>query len=123
MAEKGIVVAAGQPVMGAGSGFKVDFLPVGVAYQAVAAQKAASALGAGAIGDYLAGLVIVPSTISCGAVSIADGGGSAITVFAGGAPSLADLKPFYLPIGARSTSGGWSVTTNTAISVIAMGSF
>jgi hypothetical protein len=122
MAERGIVTTAGEPIMGAGSAYKAEFLPVGVQYTLVTSNATASALGAGAIGDYLDGITIVPSSVSNGAVSIKDGGGPALTLFAGGASSLADLKPFYIPIKARSTSGGWSITTTSGLTAVVGGS-
>ena len=104
-------------------------LPVsaGTDYETVAASQSAQMLGAtGAVGDYLAGVLIVPASTSPGAVSVKDGNGSAITVFAGGASSLADLKPFFVPIGAKCTAGttpGWQVATGANVSAIAVGSF
>ncbi len=93
-------------------------------YETVAASQTAQVLGpTGATGDFLAGLLIVPATTSPGAVSIKDGSGSAITVFAGGASSVSNLVPFFVYIGANSTAGAWSVTTGTNVSVIGVGSF
>lgn len=93
-------------------------------YETVAASQASQVLGgSGAIGDFLDALIIVPATTSPGAVTIADGGGSAITLFAGGATSVADLKPFVVRIGARSTAGPWKVTTGANVSVIGIGKF
>jgi hypothetical protein len=104
-------------------------LPVsaGTDYATVAASQSAQMLGAtGAVGDYLAGVLIVPASTSPGAVSIKDGNGSAITVFAGGASSLAGLQPFFVPIGAKCTAAatpGWQVTTGANVSAVAVGSF
>jgi hypothetical protein len=96
-------------------------------YVLIAASKTASAFagpgGVGALGDFLAGILVVPATTSLGAISITDGGGSAISLFTGGAGVLADIKPFYIPIGVRSTSGGWAATTSNNGSIIAIGSF
>lgn len=93
-------------------------------YETVAAGQTAQPLGAtGAAGDLLTGLLIVPASTSPGAVSIADGAGGAITVFAGGATSVATLHPFFVPLGAVSATGGWSVTTGANVSVIAVGNF
>ncbi len=91
-------------------------------YKAVAASATDSVLGAtGATGDYLKGVLIVPATTGAGNVSIKDGAGSAISIFATG--TLSDLKPLYVPIGARSTAGAWKVTTGAHVSVIATGRF
>lgn len=94
-------------------------------YETVAASQTNQVLGAtGAIGDYLQDLIVVPTSTSPGAVSIKDGsGGASITVFAGGASSVADLKPFAIPCPGPSVSGGWYVTTGAALSVIARGRF
>jgi hypothetical protein len=104
-------------------------LPVssGTDYETVAASQTTQMLGAtGASGDYLTGVLVVPATTSPGAVAIRDGNGSSITVFAGGAGSVADLRPFFVPIGASCTatgSPGWQVTTGANVSAIAVGSF
>jgi hypothetical protein len=93
-------------------------------YETVAASQTDQVLGtAGAIGDALDVLIIVPATTSPGAVQIQDGAGSEITVFTGGATSVADLAPITVPIGALSRAGAWSVTTGANVSVIAIGRF
>lgn len=96
-------------------------------YTAVAASASATKFGAtGASGDYLDGVLIVPATAAAGVVSITDGAGSAITIFAGGGTTaLPTLAPFYVPIGAVSSggAGGWKVTTGTNVSVIGVGNF
>src|ERR1700745_4250677 len=94
-------------------------------YQAVAASQSNAALGpgGGGIGDHLSHLTIGPASTSPGTVSIADGGGSAIIVFVGGASSVSSLMPFKVAIGAKSTGGAWKVTTGAAVSVMAMGQF
>lgn len=97
-------------------------------YKTVPASATSQVLGAtGAQYDYLAGLLIIPATSAAGAVSIADGNGSAISVFAGGGTTaLSDLKPFLVPLGLHalaSTTPGWKVTTGTNVSVIGIGKF
>lgn len=93
-------------------------------YETVAASQTDQVIGGtGAIGDYLEGLLVVPAGLSPGAVSIKDGGGSAITVFAGGATSLSNLAPIFLQLGIRSAAGAWKVTTGASISAIAIGNF
>ena len=94
-------------------------------YETVAASQTDQALGAtGATGDYLAGLLIVPATTAAGAVSIKDGGGSSITVFAGGGTTaLTTLIPFFVPLGIKSAAGAWKVTTGANVSVIGVGNF
>lgn len=98
--------------------------PVKGDYETVAASQSDQVLGAtGAAGDFLAGLLIVPATTSPAAVSIKDGGGSSITVFTGGASSVSNLTPFFIPLGMRSASGAWKVTTGANVSAIGVGSF
>jgi hypothetical protein len=104
-------------------------LPVsaGTDYETVAESQSAQMLGAtGAVGDCLAGVLIVPATTSPGAVSIKDGDGSAITLFAGGAGSVATLHPFFVPVGAKcvaATTPGWKITTGSNVSAVGVGSF
>lgn len=94
-------------------------------YETVAASATDQVMGgAGAAGDYLAGVLIVPATVGCGAVSIKDGAGSAITIFAGGGTSpLSNLVPFFVPLGIKSTGGAWKVTTGANVSAIGVGQF
>ncbi len=91
-------------------------------YETVAASQTTQALGAtGAVGDFLAGLLIVPATTGAGTVAIKDGSNSAINVFVTG--TLADLKPHWIPLGIYSVQGAWQVTTGANVSVIAVGRF
>jgi hypothetical protein len=91
-------------------------------YETVAASQTDQALGAtGAKGDYLSHLIIVPATTGAGTVAIQDGSDSAINVFVTG--TLADLTPIYVPLGLRSRTGAWSITTGANVSVIACGQF
>lgn len=97
---------------------------MGTEYETVAASQTNQAIGAtGGAGDLLAGLLIVPATTSPGAVSINDGAGSAITVFAGGTSSVSSLVPFFVPLGIKSLAGAWQVTTGANVSAIAVGDF
>lgn len=92
-------------------------------YETVAASQTAQVLGAtGAAGDYIAGLLVVPATTSPGNVLLLDGATS-ITVFAGGASSVSNLVPFFIPLGMVSVSGAWKVTTGADVSVIGIGNF
>ena len=96
----------------------------GADYEAVAASASNQVMGStGAIGDCLAGLLVIPATTSPGAVSIKDGSGTAITVFTGGATSTSNLVPFFIPLNLASTLGAWQVTTGTNVSVLAIGFF
>lgn len=92
-------------------------------YETVAASQTDQMLGAtGAAGDYLAGVLIIPATTSPGAVSIEDGATN-IPIFTGGANSVTNLVPFFVPLGIVSVSGGWEITTGTNVAVIGVGSF
>lgn len=92
-------------------------------YETVAASQTAQVLGAGGtIGDYLMGLLIVPATTSPGTVAILDNATS-ITVFTGGASSVSNLVPFFVPLGLVSVNGAWKITTGANVSVIAVGAF
>lgn len=115
-----------QPVaVSSSAGLPVNATAASSQYETVAASQTAQVLGAtGAVGDYLAGLLIVPATTAAGNISIIDGNGSNISVFVTG--TLADLTPIYLPLGIKcvnATTPGWKVTTGANVSVIAMGSF
>jgi hypothetical protein len=93
----------------------------GFPYETVAAGQTAQVLGGnGRAGDYIAGLLVVPSSLSAGAVTLLDGNTS-ITLFAGG--TLSQLIPFPIPLGLISQSGAWKITTGAGVSVIASGDF
>lgn len=96
---------------------------VGTEYETVAASQTAQVLGgAGAIGDLLNGLLVIPANLNPGAVTILDNATS-ITVFAGGTASVGGLIPFFIPLGVKSVSGAWKVTTGADVSVVAVGNF
>jgi len=93
------------------------------AYETVAASQTGQALGAtGATGDYIAGVLVVPATTSPGNVLLLDNATS-ITVFTGGATSVTNLVPFYIPLGMVSVSGAWKLTTGANVSCIGIGKF
>lgn len=90
-------------------------------YETVAASQTGTVLGStGAVGDYLSGILVIPATTSAGSISILDGATS-ISIFVTG--TLGSLVPFFIPIGAKSVNGAWSVTTGVAVSIIATGNF
>jgi hypothetical protein len=92
-------------------------------YETVAASQTAQVIGAtGAAGDFICGLLVVPASTSPGNVLLLDNATS-ITVFAGGAASVSNLVPFFVPLGMTSVSGAWKVTTGASVSVIAIGNF
>lgn len=97
--------------------------PVGDQYETVAASQTAQVLGAtGAAGDHISGILVVPATTSPGNILLLDGATS-ITVFTGGATSVADLKPFLIPLQLKSVSGAWKITTGANVSAIGIGQF
>lgn len=92
-------------------------------YETVAASQTAQALGAtGATGDIIAGILVIPATTSPGNVILLDNATS-ITVFTGGAGSVLSLVPFFIPLGLRSVSGAWKITTGANVSCIGIGDF
>lgn len=92
-------------------------------YETVAASQTAQVLGAtGGTGDYISGLLVIPATTSPGNVLLLDNATS-ITVFTGGATSVSNLVPFFIPLGMISVSGAWKVTTGANVSVIGIGNF
>lgn len=141
MAEPGarIVAVSGMPAMGIDPSGNAQHFKVGADgglmlnggdgdYETVAASQTDQVLGAtGAAGDYLEGLLITPGVAAAGAVSLKDGNGSSIPIFAGGAvTALPSLVPFYVPIGAKAlnaTTPGWKVTTGTNVTVVGFGNF
>jgi hypothetical protein len=92
-------------------------------YETVAASQTAQALGAtGGTGDYISGLLVIPATTSPGLVTLLDNATS-IPVFVGGSFSVSNLVPFFIPLGMKSVSGAWKVTTGANVSVIGIGNF
>lgn len=92
-------------------------------YETVAASQTAQALGpTGGAGDFIEALIIVPASVSPGVVTLLDNAIS-INILPGGASSLTELKPIYVPLGLISVSGAWKVTTGANVSVIAIGRF
>lgn len=136
---KGIWTRCGAPILAAGTAIigkvgidqttpgttnKVYLTDINAGhYETVAAFQTAQVLGAsGATGDYLAGVLVIPATTSPGNVIILDNATS-ITIFAGGASSVSNLVPFFVPLGIKSVSGAWKVTTGANVSAIGCGNF
>lgn len=92
-------------------------------YETVAASQTAQVLGpTGAAGDYISGVLVTPATTSPGSIALLDGAIS-ITVFTGGATSVSNLVPFFIPLGMISVSGAWKLTTGSNVSCIGIGNF
>lgn len=94
-----------------------------MSYTTVAASSATTLLGStGAVGDYIDGVLVIPTTVSPGSLSISDST-TAISIFAGGTTSLTNLVSFYIPVGAVSALGGWHMSTGSGLGVITIGNF
>lgn len=92
-------------------------------YETVAASQTGQVLGpTGATGDYISGVLVIPATTSPGNVLLLDNATS-ITVFTGGATSVSNLVPFFIPLGMYSVSGAWKLTTGANVSCIGVGNF
>lgn len=92
-------------------------------YEVVGASATNQALGAtGAIGDYLSHVTVYPATTTPGSVVIKDGT-TTIGTFPGGSGSVSNLIPFVIPIGAKSVSGAWNITTTTNVACVPVGDF
>ncbi len=76
----------------------------------------------GGAGDYISGILVIPATTSPGNVLLLDNATS-ITVFTGGAGSVTNLVPFFIPLGMISISGAWKITTGINVSCIGIGNF
>jgi D-alanyl-D-alanine carboxypeptidase len=92
------------------------------AYEHVAKSQTTQALGAaGAKGDILQRIIVVPETTAAGTIAIKDGALDAVNVFVAG--TLTNLQTFVIELGARSVSGAWQITTGDNVHVIAVGKF
>lgn len=92
-------------------------------YETVGASQTGQALGAtGATGDTIRGVLIIPASVSPGNVLLLDNATS-ITIFPGGTNSVLTLHPFFVPLGIKSVSGAWKLTTGANVSAIGMGQF
>lgn len=94
-------------------------------YETVAAGQTAQVIGTttGGVGDYIAGLLVIPAVVACGAVTLLDGATSIPVFVGGGTTALPSCIPFFIPLGMKSVSGAWKVTTGANVSVIAIGNF
>lgn len=91
-------------------------------YETVAASQTDQTLGPkGNAGDVLQRLIITVATAATAAVSIKDGGGSAISILPNSPGG--GIGVYVVEIGARSTGGAWKVTTGAGSTVLAVGRF
>ena len=119
----GTTKIAGQTVGGIGSlsTFNNDQYSQ---YETVAASQTAQVLGStGAIGDYLAGVLVFPQAAACGVVTILDNATTIGTFPGGGTTALTSLIPFMIPVGVFSTSGAWKITTGANVTCVGIGKF
>ena len=94
---------------------------IGYQYETVAASQTNQVMGAtGAVGDYLKGVLVLPTTPAVGAVTVVDGANT-INLLSSG--TLADIAPFFVPLGLISVSSAWKITTGAALSVVGIGKF
>ena len=82
-----------------------------------------SSLANGKAGDYLDYVLIVPASVSPGAVSVSSNTAGTLTLFAGGTNSVSNLVPFPVPVQQYTLEGGWAITTGAAVSTISFGNF
>ena len=95
--------------------------PAGQQYVTVAASGNTALGVAGAVGDVIESLLIVPVTTAAGNVTVNDGN-VAIKIFDTG--TLSDLKPISLNgLNWTSVNSGWSVVTGGNVTVVAAGRF
>lgn len=100
-------------------------------YQLVAKSQTKAVLagqkGAGATGDILTSVIIVPETSAAGTVTLYDSAsGTAMILFnGGGVTALQDLKPHTVSFGSgiRSVAGSFQISTGDNVHVIAVGRF
>jgi hypothetical protein len=119
----GDVDVTSLPALAAGTNMIGNVTPEGTEYETVAASQTAQVLGpTGGTGDYIAGVLIIPATTSPGNVLLLDNATS-ITIFTGGATSVSNLVPFFVPLGIKSVSGAWKITTGANVSCIGIGNF
>lgn len=119
----GLLQAQIGAALPAGNNLVGKVRPLGDEYETVAASQTEQTLGAtGATGDYIAGVLVIPATTSPGNVLLLDNATS-ITIFAGGANSVSNLVPFFIPLGMTSVSGAWKLTTGANVSCIGIGDF
>lgn len=100
-------------------------LGAGSSYETVAASQTDQVMGTGAVGDRLDAVLIIPTSLSPGAVSIEDGSTNT-EIFAGGTGSVSSLVPFLVPMGTNgivSVSGGWEITTGANVRAVGFGRF
>lgn len=75
----------------------------------------------GAIGDYIDEIIITPSAVTAGNISLFDGA-TELSLFVTG--TLTNLTPINIKAGWRAVNtGGWSMTTGATVTVRVTGRF
>lgn len=77
----------------------------------------------GAVGDYLDHVIIIPTSLSPGAVKVVDDTGVTRTIFPGGPNSVQTLHPFDVPFGVVSEAGAFKLDCGANVSAIGVGKF
>jgi hypothetical protein len=116
---KVIATSRAQP---ADSGLVVRQVPCTYEYVGPGVSTPQVLGGAGATGDYLEGVLIIPDTTSAGTVAVFDNVIN-FPIFTGGTNSLLDLSPIYVHLGIVSVSGPWKIGTGANVRCIAIGRF
>ena len=88
-------------------------------YEPVAASQTAAPIGAATAGVLLSQLVIQPTSIAPGAVTLLDGS-TPVYVWPGTSAHPAHLPPVVIPLGIASVDG-WALTTGVDVEVLAVG--
>ena len=93
-------------------------------YFAVAASQTTKQIGAtGHVGDYIDHMVVVPGSSAADSVVLHDGGNALFTLpaMSGGTGCP---QPYSIPLGIHSkVSGGFNVTTGSAVTLLVVGHF
>lgn len=100
----------------------VSTQPLNGEYELIAASDTDEPVGAtGAAGDYLDHCTLMVATAAQSATVIEDGASTAVYTFAtspGGG-----IGTYEINVGARSVTGGWTITTGSGVTVICVGDF
>jgi hypothetical protein len=99
----------------------VRTISTGTEYETVAASQTAQVIGAtGATGDFMERLICVVATAATSAVTLLD---NAISISMLPNAVGGGIGTYVIPIGLKSVSGAWKITTAAGVSVIAVGNF
>ncbi len=91
--------------------------------QVFVAASQANAVISSKKGSTIKRFIIVPATLSPGAITFREGTGTDRTLFTGGASSLTELKPIVVDFGGTCAGDGYQITTGANVSVIVIGNF